>query len=159
MGLKSHYSACANLPHICSLAFLSIAFLPVSNAAALPALGAEQVIASVECRVRDAGTLKNYLGISRGSILRIETLTTYVSSLIIDGDTLITGFPAVLNFNSRRRQFSFAGSSDADGESTVTLQVQGTLGSRGDATILFNLQDDRVDDTATASLTACKRIQ
>jgi len=119
---------------------------------------AEEVIASVECVIKDPGTLKEFLGLEKGSLLKIETLNTYVSSLIVSEENLITGFPAVLNFNPRKKQFSFAGSTDSEEGSVVTLQIQGSMNQRNDAFFLFYLQDKDLEASGKAILQSCRRI-
>ena len=122
--------------------------------------GSEDVIAFVECFVKETGELKSYLGINKGSLIRIETLSSYVSTLLIDKDVFITGFPAVLNFDVKRKFFYFSGTSeDTEEGSSVSLEIAGSLAPRGDAHFVFNVVDRDVDAAGVARLIGCKRFK
>jgi len=72
---------------------------------------------------------------------------------------LITGFPAVLNFDARQNIFTFSGSSeDSSAGSRVTLSIEGTLSVPGEANFIFNLVDREVDASGVARLSSCKRV-
>lgn len=117
----------------------------------------EEVIASVECKVRDAGDLQSFLGINKDSIIKIETLSSYESTISVDGEPYFTGFPAVLNFSRGNKQFSLSGEDQNDEGSRVSLQIQGPLNSKNDGVFIFGLTDSRVDAMGTGKLNHCRR--
>ena len=116
----------------------------------------EEVVAAVECTVRDPGDLTGYLGIAKEAKLRIETLSTGSSTVLVQQEAYFTGFPALLSFKNRK--FSFEGTEISESLTSVSIDIQGNFGSRSQGEFLFYFKDPSQEALGSATLSDCARV-
>ncbi len=118
----------------------------------------EEVVSAVECKIKDPGYLTRFLAIQAGARIRVETLSTNTSTLLVEGEAYYTGFPAVLNFKPRTNSFVFSGTEDSEDQKTsVSIVLSGELGLRSEGEFYFLYQEGNVDILGVATLRSCFR--
>jgi hypothetical protein len=117
------------------------------------------VISSVDCVVLDPGRLQADLGFESGQHLLVETLNDKFSSIFVDGEPLMTAFPAVLVFDDSG--FELKGREPhADGEAWLSLRVKGRLMAPPCAgRMKMEYIDSASDYHALVKLGACQRVR
>ena len=120
----------------------------------------ETVISAVECRVKDAGDLFKYLGVRNESPVLIESLSTGTSSLLINNEAYLTGFPAQLDFSKFNRRFTFEGMENYDDEVLFVAAIEGSLKAPTNVGVItFTITERKVMTQGSATLYNCSRIR